>query len=57
MVIDALDVWPQLSPETVWRRFNASGQDVMVAAEKNCFPQSDESVSAQPDLQTCILHA
>ena len=45
MVIDALDVWLQLSPDVVWRGFQASGENVMVAAEKNCWPESADSVS------------
>ena len=44
MVIDALDVWVQLPAQTIARRFLEIGAELVVSAEKHCFPNDDESV-------------
>ena len=44
-MMDSLDVWLQLSPRVLARRFLEYDEDILVAAEKNCFPNSPESVS------------
>ena len=46
LVIDALDVWLQLSPQDIARRFASYDQDlVIVGAEKHCVPNQWDLVS------------
>ena len=46
LVIDALDAWLQMSPTVVARRFLEFDVDLLVAAERNCFPNNENSVRA-----------
>ena len=48
-LMDGLDVWLQLPPEVMARRFMEYDADIIAAAEKNCAPnwkQSPECVDA-----------
>ena len=42
--MDAMDVWLQLPPDVVARRFLEYKVEILVAAEKNCFPNVPEGV-------------
>ncbi|ORX40008.1 hypothetical protein BD324DRAFT_615920 [Kockovaella imperatae] len=59
-MMDSWDVWLQLSPRVMARRFLEYDEDILVAAEKNCFPNSPEShdcrdVPASPVLPELYL--
>ena len=45
LLVDALDVWIQLPPENLARRFVEYGHDVIVGAERHCIPNNWNSVS------------
>ena len=46
-MIDALDVWLQLSPGTLMERFEELGTSgVVIGADKACWPNKWESVSS-----------
>ena len=47
LLVDALDVWFQLSPRTLVERFEElSTSGVVIGAEKVCFPNEGDSVSS-----------
>ncbi|ORX34855.1 hypothetical protein BD324DRAFT_653110 [Kockovaella imperatae] len=46
-LVDALDVWLQLPPADVARRFLEYGKDVLVGAERHCVPNSWPSHECQ----------
>ena len=45
LTADAYDVWLQLPPEAMAQRFMEMGHEVVLSAEKNCFPNEWDSVS------------
>ena len=56
IMIDALDVWLQISPQTLTKRFDELGTSgVVVSAENNCWPNAAESVSFSAILVLEIL--
>ena len=45
LLIDALDVWLQLSPTVMGRRFLDYGSDIVIGADKMCWPNPADTVS------------
>ena len=47
LMVDALDVWFQLSPKTLVQRFEELGMSrVMIGTETACWPHPEDSVSS-----------
>ena len=55
-LVDALDVWIQLSPANLARRFVEYGHDVVVGAERHCIPNQWSSVSDWETLKLPLSH-
>jgi hypothetical protein len=45
LMVDALDIWFQLSSETVLARFEEFNHGVIVGADRACWPNELDSVS------------
>lgn len=45
-MMDALDIWLQLSPSTLIERFEELNSSVVTGADKICWPNESESVSS-----------
>ena len=45
LLVDALDVWLQVPPNVMARRFLEQDKSILVSAEKNCWPNPRDGVS------------
>ena len=45
-MMDAIDIWLQLSPETLIKRFEELNTSVVTGADKVCWPNEWDSVSS-----------
>lgn len=46
LLTDAMDVWFQLSPQFLIRRFEELDADIVVGADRKCWPNNGDSVGA-----------
>jgi len=57
MMVDAFDIWFQLSPATLIARYQELGTTgVVLGADKACWPNAGDSVSSQCNYNSFVIY-